>query len=523
MRFRKACPPRALSGLLTRTLVAAGTLALGTAHLVQAQSLDPRPPAGPVRLVFIHHSCGENWLSDADGGLARALAENHYFVSDTNYGWGPNGIGDRTDITDWPEWFTGPQSGRYLRALYKESERHSDYARSLSAPGGENRVVLFKSCFPNSNLEGRPADPPARGDGLTVANAKAIYRELLRYFATRPDKLFVAITAPPVQDPAHSANARAFNTWLVRDWLSGYRGNNVAVFDFYNVLTGPRNHHRFRNGRIEYVSDAGRNTLYYPTGDDHPSRTGNRKATEEFVSLLNVYYHRWIATAPPSEPRIETPPRVTTVEPEPEPGRPVPAPTSQPTPGMPQPAAERRVTPAGLVDDFEGEVDAWAAFLGEAEGTRLSFKRDQAVKHGGSASLEVRYDLPRESWATCSLVHDEPRDWSRFQGLSLYLHTEKPGQTVTVVAYGGRSADDLIHFEHRLEAGPAAVSGWQRLDLRWDQLKLPAWQDDGNRRFDPRSAMGFALAFESAEGPRAGRLWIDDVTLLSAAMPNRER
>jgi hypothetical protein len=411
--------------------------------------------------------------------------------------------------------------------LYNERERHSDYARTASDPGGENRVVMFKSCFPNSNLEGRPTDPPARGDGLTVANAKAIYRELLQYFATRPDKLFIVITAPPVQDPAHSANARAFNTWLVRDWLSGYRGKNVAVFDFYNVLTGPGNHHRFRNGRIEYVNDAGRNTLHYPTSDDHPSRTGNRKATEEFVPLLNVYYNRWIATAPDagpaSVPQAEMPPRVTTVEPEPEPERPAPAPAARPTPDMQETPVQRRTTVPGLVDDFEGKIDAWAAFLGEAEGTRLSFKRDQAIKHGGAASLEVRYDLPPETWATCSLVHDQPQDWSRFQGVSLYLHAEKPGQTVTIVAYGGKSSDELIHFERRVETGPAAVSGWQRLDIRWEQLKPPPWQGEEGDRFDPRSAMGVALAFESERGPNAGRLWIDDVTLLPAVQAGSDR
>jgi hypothetical protein len=170
----------------------------------------------------------------------------------------------------------------------------------MADPGGENQIIMFKSCFPNSNLAGEAADPPARGDGLTVGNAKAIYNELLKYFATRSDKLFVAITAPPVQDRSHAANARAFNNWLVKQWLANYAGKNVAVFDFYNVLTGPANHHRYHKGQIEHIYQAGRDTLHYPSnGDDHPSQAGNRKATEEFVPLLNVYYHRWIATAPP--------------------------------------------------------------------------------------------------------------------------------------------------------------------------------------------------------------------------------
>ena len=110
----------------------------------------PRPPEQAVKLVFIHHSCGENWLADAHGGLGRALAENNYFVSDTNYGWGPDRIGDRTDITDWPEWFTGPQSREYLQALYRENGQHCEYTRTGTDPGGENanrRVQVLLSQF----------------------------------------------------------------------------------------------------------------------------------------------------------------------------------------------------------------------------------------------------------------------------------------------------------------------------------------------------------------------------------------
>ncbi|MEI6309778.1 MAG: S-layer homology domain-containing protein, partial [bacterium] len=63
------------------------------------------PPNQPVRLVFIHHSTGENWLADDNGGLGAALRDSNYFASDTNYGWGPEGIGDRTDFGNWWEWF----------------------------------------------------------------------------------------------------------------------------------------------------------------------------------------------------------------------------------------------------------------------------------------------------------------------------------------------------------------------------------------------------------------------------------
>ena len=154
---------------------------------------------------------------------------------------------------------------------------------------------MFKSCFPNSALEGNPTDPPSADGWLTVGHAKYVYNQILAYFGAHPEKLFIVITAPPLQDGTYAANARAFNQWLMNDWLAdnNYTKTNVAVFDFYNVLTGPNNHHRYSNGAIEHVFTAGMNTLYYPSGDDHPSVAGSQKATDEFVELLNIFYHRW--------------------------------------------------------------------------------------------------------------------------------------------------------------------------------------------------------------------------------------
>jgi hypothetical protein len=87
-----------------------------------------------VKLVFIHHSCGENWLGDGDGGLGIALRDNNYFVSDTNYGWGPDDIGDSTDIGHWWTWFQGPSSATCLGALYTEYGDHSYNYTRLSDP-----------------------------------------------------------------------------------------------------------------------------------------------------------------------------------------------------------------------------------------------------------------------------------------------------------------------------------------------------------------------------------------------------
>jgi hypothetical protein len=293
--------------------------------------LDPSPPAQTVKLIFIHHSSGENWLADENGGLGLALMENNYFVSDTNYGWGPEDpllggpIGDNTDTGHWWSWFLGPSRDVIWDALLTEHEQHAAYTRLAEDPGGPNRIVMFKSCFPNSALGGNPTDPPTQGENplqgqgsgseyQTVANAKRIYLDLLPFFAAHPGTLFVAITAPPLlakdTTPAQAENARAFNRWLVTDWLAGYGKANVGVFDFFNVLTtdggtpevsdagsASGNHHRYRAGLVEYITDGGDGTSAYAwDGDSHPLPAGNRKATAEFVPLLNIFYHGWAAT-----------------------------------------------------------------------------------------------------------------------------------------------------------------------------------------------------------------------------------
>ncbi|MDY7078105.1 MAG: hypothetical protein SXV54_14415, partial [Chloroflexota bacterium] len=282
-----------------------------------------------------HHSCGENWLADDDGGLGLALRDANYFVSDTNYGWGPDDadlgyetVGDHTDIGHWYNWFVGPNHITYTTALYTEYGQNSWYSRLPTDPGGENQIIMFKSCYPNSYLEG-PTDPPTgdpnplRGEPSwseyhTVANAKGIYNDLLTYFATRQDKLFVVITAPPQMesetDATHAANARALNDWLVNDWLTSYAHDNVAVFDFYNVLTSnggstrtddpdtndegwaDGNHHRWLTNTVQHTQTVSNDYSAYwggSGGGSHPTAAGNQKATAEFVPLLNVFYNRW--------------------------------------------------------------------------------------------------------------------------------------------------------------------------------------------------------------------------------------
>ena len=240
-------------------------------------------PTTPVRLIFIHHSSGGNWLATGNGNLGSALNANNYYVSETNYGWSAepgDSLGDHTDTLDWPSWF----NDKKMQYVYN-SNYHSAYTNTISNPGGENEIIMFKSCFPLSEV------------GSSIDDEKATYNRLLPYFAAHPNKLFVLITPPGETQVSSYQLTHDLCTWLTdsdNGWLKGYTGNNVFVFDFYGVLSENNSHHRWAGDHIEHIYASTYDGISpYHDGDDHPNDIGNQKATSEFLPLLNVAYNKW--------------------------------------------------------------------------------------------------------------------------------------------------------------------------------------------------------------------------------------
>ncbi len=249
-------------------------------------------------LVFIHHSCGSNWLN---AGLHAALLNKDYIDerNDITYGTDmpsdtgqPDSLattpGDNTNMNHWILWFND-----YLGRV----EDH------VAVDGG-NRIIMFKSCYPISNIVSDGSEP---GDPFissqTVTNYKAVYRHpsgpgntygtdnykpLEDIFAENPDTLFIPVTAPPrhygpsdATNDAEAHRARLFNNWLKNDWLSDYNAdnpvlNNVAVFDWFDVLAYADDHvlhpNRLKN---EYGGNA---------GDSHPNSPANAYSTAIFAT-----------------------------------------------------------------------------------------------------------------------------------------------------------------------------------------------------------------------------------------------
>lgn len=249
------------------------------------------PPAAAVKMISIHHSTGSAWIASDTGNLGTNLNMNNYYVTESDYGWtasavatgcGGTDIGNRTDTVNWPCWFTNET----MPSVYTNTSHYSYPTNTVTDPGGECRVIIFKSCYPNSEV------------GDSTADEQTIYNGLLAYFAAHQDKLFVLIIPPPEIEIESAVLTRQLSSWLAdrnTGWLSAYTYDNVYAFDYYNVLTNPDNHHRISTeGREEHIIGSAQNTLYYYSGgDNHPTAAGHQKATSEFLPLLNSWYNKW--------------------------------------------------------------------------------------------------------------------------------------------------------------------------------------------------------------------------------------
>ena len=275
--------------------------------------------------MFIHHSVGQNWL---DNSLRTALEAKTYIdeVNEITYGdvltpdtGRPSSLGaipgDNTDMATWLYWFND-----YLGGI-----------ETFECASGTNRIIMFKSCFPNSHIDdvgtgnGDPFDTThsvvnhqavyrnAAGAGTPYNNGGYNYLALEDIFAANPDILFIPVTASPEcyadATATTGANARQFNDWLKNVWLPSYNTahpglNNVAVFDFFDFLANADTGVTYAN--MLKPANGGE------SGDSHPNDTANSNATVLYATgttnFIDLVWARFKASASQSALTMATTP-----------------------------------------------------------------------------------------------------------------------------------------------------------------------------------------------------------------------
>jgi len=266
-------------GLIIVCLIVAGAwmlrgrgLRMAMTHRVRSLlAHDRMDEAGTVSVLFLHHSVGRYLIQK--GGMRAALRDSGIAFWDHDYNYigltRPDGesAGYSYLIS---EDNTDPDG---LERLFTQKVRELPW----NAISGlmQHDVLVFKSCFPASRI--------ASEDQLEAYKG---HYALIRDFADQhPEKLFIALTTPPLNpaatDSEAAARARAFASWLAsEDYLDGHP--NVQTFDLFDALAeDDPSQQDFNMLRREYrVGD-----------DSHPNLLANQRVGPQLAEFIAEAVH----------------------------------------------------------------------------------------------------------------------------------------------------------------------------------------------------------------------------------------
>ncbi len=416
-----------------------------------------------IRILFLHHSTGENLING--GGVREGLAARGYEFYDHGYN------GDGLRLAD----------GSYNGMNFNVPDDNTDpdgfariFAQPLHDPPDNTfsylmqyDVIIFKSCFPVSNI----------GSDEQLAEYQSHYLSIRDRMDQYPNKLFIIVTQPPQvpgsSDRQESQRARAFSQWLQSDdYLAGHP--NVFVFDFFDLLAGSDDFLR-----PEYRVD---------DYDAHPNERANEEIGPLFVDLIDqaiqVYFG---GQAPPAEPPAEPPADL-------------------------PPAEVDAIEPPG--------AGSWSPYPDD-QGSTVECNADADFTHSGAPALRMQFAIVPNGWADCDHSFDTPQDWSAADGLSLWLYAENNDQGMTLMLFSG-DPEASTPFEIYFEIPPG---NWQQVVLTWSDFVRASWADEGGlSELDPARINGYGFSVGAGDGDNEDTLWVSDVTLIgeTSAPPDEE-
>ncbi|MBN1180345.1 MAG: hypothetical protein JXD18_14125 [Anaerolineae bacterium] len=414
---------------------------------------------GPVRIIFLHHSCGQNLIEQ--GGVREGLSALGYEFYD--HGYNEEGLrladGSTTGTHfDVPDDNTNPDGLAVIfgQPLHDPPDNTFSYLMQYD-------VIIFKSCYPTSNI----------GSDDQLAEDQAYYLSMRDRMDQYPDKLFIVVTQPPQvpgsSDAEEAERARALADWLASsEFLAGHP--NVVTFDFFGLLAGSDNFLR-----PEYR---------YDDTDGHPNEMANQAIGPLFVNFVDqVIQGAWSG-----EPRPEATPIPGEAATEP-------------------PLIIAELSAAGVIDDFEGEF-AWGA---DGDGaSAVACGADDAARPG-TLALQLAYGVDPGGWVGCGRYYDEPQDWSGATGLALWLRADSPGQWVTLNMFSG-SAEAGTPFVLDVEV----PTEWTQVVAPWGDFARADWADLGGLDvFDPARVTSLSFTVGAQEERNEGTLWADDIMLVT--------
>ena len=207
--------------------------------------------ANTTRIAFLHHSTGGIvWK----GGIPQFIQSwntahaTSYEITELAY---PNTAGGHTQLR---KLLPARIFNMVFSDHYPWDNYPYDYWNLWVAHAGENRdrselnlddlarsydVIVFKHCFPVSEVKPDDESPSVSSSKQTLANYKLQYEALKTRMHQFPRTRFIVWTGPAltqaVTNPEDAERARQFSTWVKSTWDE--KGDNIFVWDFRELET----------------------------------------------------------------------------------------------------------------------------------------------------------------------------------------------------------------------------------------------------------------------------------------------
>lgn len=261
-----------------------------------------------INIVFLHHSTGEILWNGARPSLVkRALGEINKGLADF--------ICRKAELPAMIEKYN-KENSRFYRieeiefpksVPYGWNNYPFDYYNIWVANGGDNpykdeptlemltkkyQVIIFKHCFPVSNIQPDLDSADINSPHKSIANYKLQYSALRHKMHSFPDTKFIVFTGA-VQVKSNitdeeAARAKDFFTWVVNDW--DIPGDNIFIWDLYNIAT---------EGGLYLKDDYAASQT-----DSHPNKTfSSRAARLLFNRIIDVIENDGKSTTLKGEPQ----------------------------------------------------------------------------------------------------------------------------------------------------------------------------------------------------------------------------
>jgi hypothetical protein len=471
-------PMKSLRGLMILTLVVISSLFLAANAVVQAQQ--------PIRIIFLHHSTGQNLIDG--GGVRESLTALGYLFFDHGY----NGEGLRLSDSTWsgksfivPDDNTDPDGFSDIFSQPYHDPPDNTFSHLM-----QYDVILFKSCFPTSNIE----------DDGQLREYQNYYLSIRDTIDQYPQKLFVVVTPPPQvpnnSNPDEGNRARAFASWLTSsEFLEGHP--NLVTFDFFNLLAGE--------------DDFLKPSYRVDEWDAHPNDLANQQIGPLLVDFLHNAIQAYFGEG--SIPDITVEPTAPEeaqddLDPQQEIGE---------EPAETVPEENVGLVPEGGMITEDLEERTWQP---DTDGltSSISCTPDTGLTNFGRSSLLVNYFLGENGYASCANLFDAHLDWSDQDGVGFYLRSDRAGQAIILLVFSG-PLDNAVPFEARFESSAASVNAWDRMEFTWDAFSKSEWYgEEGGNHIDPEQIVSIVLSLESEAGTQ-GQFWVDGLSPLVSS-PN---